>query len=84
MFLFRRKTVEEPRPWCPKCGSSRVARIEYGLLDVDDELQKKLDQGDVMEGGCCISDDDPFYHCWKCDHEWRDDGRKCAPPQDDG
>ena len=30
------------------------------------ELEEQLNRGDVVLGGCCITDCDPVYHCNKC------------------
>jgi hypothetical protein len=30
------------------------------------ELKEHLNMGDVVLGGCCITDCDPVYHCNKC------------------
>lgn len=58
-------------PACPACGSERVAQILYGLVDNSDGLVKALEAGYVVLGGCCVTDDDPDYHCHDCGHEWR-------------
>jgi len=50
---------------CPKCESDVILKIEYGLPD--EELSKRTD---VYLGGCCITGDDPEWHCKKCHWQW--------------
>lgn len=59
------------RPVCPKCGSKEVVRIVYGLPSP--ELMEEANRGKVALGGCCISGNDPQWHCNGCEHEWRHD-----------
>ena len=54
---------------CPKCGSSKVAKILYGLPAFDDELEAKIDAGEVVLAGCCIPYGAPLLS-----HECRDCG----------
>ena len=39
---------------CPFCGSVNTARILYGMPAFSDELQKKIDEGKIAIGGCCV------------------------------
>ena len=57
-------------PQCPTCGSSSVASILYGMPDFSDELQRELDAKRVTLGGCCITGDDPQWHCNECHEEF--------------
>jgi ribosomal protein L37AE/L43A len=57
---------------CPKCGSKRVARIQYGLPAFTEELERQLAEGKVVLGGCCMTDDDPAWQCADCGEQvWR-------------
>ena len=52
---------------CTVCGSAKIARIQYGLvLDDSIELNKDIDEGKVVLGGCCITLDDPSWECIYC------------------
>ena len=60
---------------CPRCGSTDTARFIYGYPAFSEEMQKKLDEGKWVLGGCCISSVDvngvpvqtmPARHCNKC------------------
>ncbi len=62
--------LEERPAECPECGSERVARILYGLPDLSEELERQLDGGEVVLGGCMVSGDDPSWRCVECRHEW--------------
>lgn len=57
---------------CPQCGSSNVAEILWGMPAYDEELEKKLADGSVVLGGCCISPADPDWHCNDCGCEFGD------------
>ena len=59
---------EEENPVCPECGSEDVIPIVYGKPGT--ELIERADKGEVILGGCVISDDSPFNHCNGCEHEW--------------
>jgi len=56
-------------PKCPKCGSNKVMWIAYGLLRPDYILRD-----DEIPGGCCVSEDDPKWHCGACYWEWNCEG----------
>lgn len=60
--------IEEAR--CPKCGSSNVAEILWGMPSFTSELQKELAEKKVVLGGCCVSPDDPKYECNDCLHRF--------------
>lgn len=60
---------------CPRCGSTDTARYIYGYPAFSEKMQKKLDEGKWVLGGCCISSVDvngvpvqtmPARHCNKC------------------
>jgi predicted RNA-binding Zn-ribbon protein involved in translation (DUF1610 family) len=53
---------------CPKCGSSNVIPIIYGLPSYEAFLESK--EGKIKLGGCIVSDDNPNWHCKDCGHEW--------------
>jgi DNA-directed RNA polymerase subunit RPC12/RpoP len=51
---------------CPNCGHSPLANILYGYIGIDDDLRKKLDEGRIVLGGCCVTGDDPRWECTNC------------------
>ena len=55
-------------PGCPDCGSDDVATIVYGHPDVS--IMDDAQEGRIKLGGCCVTEDDPEWHCWKCAREW--------------
>jgi len=61
MIIFKKK----PRK-CPKCDSKTVARILYGMPAFSPELEKDLEYGKIVLGGCVINPDDPTWSCVKC------------------
>ena len=55
---------------CPNCLDVKsIVMIEYGYPG--EEMREKHDRGETRLGGCSISDDNPDWHCNKCDHEWQ-------------
>ncbi len=51
---------------CPKCGSRIIAPILYGYPLYSAELEQKLNEKRLFLGGCCISENNPRYHCFDC------------------
>ncbi len=51
---------------CPKCGSTRIAPILYGMPAFDEEMARQLDKEELCLGGCKICGIDPEYHCFAC------------------
>ncbi len=41
---------EESRNRCPNCGSGNIAKIIWGLPDFTEELQKRIDAGEIVSG----------------------------------
>ena len=58
---------------CPKCNNNLI-EIIYGMPS--SELFEAEERGEVMLGGCCISDDNPKYHCKNCDIDFSRDLKK--------
>jgi hypothetical protein len=60
--------TEDPKRFlqCPACGSRRVARILYGLYELNEELERKF-----LLGGCImITGKSPRWACVDCRHRW--------------
>lgn len=53
---------------CPKCGSNNIAMVLYGMPSYDEELEAKINAGDVVLNGCKIILGDPMYpfECQDC------------------
>ena len=57
---------------CPKCGCESFAKILYGTPAFDDDfrlpasLQTRLDNKEIILGGCCIHPNSPKYMCLDC------------------
>ena len=60
------RTKRKPRK-CPQCGSSRIANILYGMPEFSPEFEKRIEDGKIALGGCCISNDDPVWKCVECE-----------------
>ena len=54
-----------PKPSaCLVCDSDKILNIVYGYPA--DSLDKDAQEGKVILGGCCVTDDDPQWQCEKC------------------
>jgi hypothetical protein len=51
---------------CPKCGSEKIARILYGLPSFSESLRIRINNNEVVLGGCCITGNDPSWKCIDC------------------
>jgi RNA polymerase subunit RPABC4/transcription elongation factor Spt4 len=69
----RGDTMSEPEQACPKCGSTEVLPIHYGLIEEPSD-------GTWIAGGCCVPPDwqhptrTPFYACKTCESTWDEEG----------
>lgn len=61
----RVERTRKPRK-CPKCKQTPLASILYGMPAFNEELKRKMDEGTITLGGCCISNDDPAWECTHC------------------
>jgi DNA-directed RNA polymerase subunit RPC12/RpoP len=59
------KRNRKPRK-CSNCGSKRIANILYGMPGFSDELQRDIELGKIILGGCLIGEDDPDWQCADC------------------
>ena len=60
---------EESRNRCPNCGSGNIAKIIWGLPDFTVELQKRIDAGEIVLGGCIPGKGD--FECKECGLRFR-------------
>lgn len=51
---------------CPRCGSTNTARILYGKPLMSEELEAKINAGELRLGGCCLTGADPKRYCNAC------------------
>ena len=54
---------------CPNCGSNKVAKVLYGISEIDEELQELIDSEKVLLGGCMILPNSFNYYCVNCQSE---------------
>jgi hypothetical protein len=62
------QTIEKPKQICPKCNSVDIAKIAFGYPS--EEMIQARERGDIVLGGCCVTDDDPEWCCKACQHNW--------------
>ena len=55
---------------CPICGSSNVGEYLFGYPAYSYELEEKVNNGEIILGGCCIAEDSPKYHCNECEEDF--------------
>ena len=56
------------KPTCPKCSSENVAAIVFGYPSP--EMFEDRERGEIVLGGCCVTEDDPEWHCKECEYGW--------------
>ena len=60
---------------CPKCKTSHfVTPISYGYPST--EMWGKENIGEIVLGGCSITEDAPDYRCTECQFEWQKGKKK--------
>ena len=64
------REAPNPKPECPECGSDNIAGILWGMPAFDEELERDIEEGRIVLGGCCISEADPDWHCNDCGCEF--------------
>lgn len=52
---------------CPYCGSKHIGEYLYGLPIFSASLEKKVNEGKIILGGCIITEDSPKYWCHDCE-----------------
>lgn len=60
----------EPNFMCPSCNSKNIALILWGYPNLDEEMQKAIDNKKIVLGGCMVTDHDPKWECTACYHRW--------------
>lgn len=55
---------------CPKCGSGDVAEILRGMPHFTEQLEKDIADHKIVLGGCCVTENDPSFHCNACGKEF--------------
>lgn len=57
---------------CPQCGSDHIAAILYGMPALTEELERKIEAGEVVLNGCEIVLGEPQYQfeCQECGHRF--------------
>jgi hypothetical protein len=77
----KKKRQEKRRPSgpgpCPHCSSSDVVRIVWGFPTLN--AFRDAEAGRVALGGCCVTDQDPEWHCMECG---KDFGRSAPQARD--
>ena len=67
---FKMKKVKDTPKYreitCFNCGSTDIARYSYGMPMLNKELEEKLNNKEIILGGCCVMPNSPQYHCNKC------------------
>lgn len=56
-----------PTARCPRCGRKALYILRGEPTPEADEAELR---GEIIIGGCCITDDDPEYKCTRCKYEF--------------
>jgi hypothetical protein len=51
---------------CFHCGSKRIAKILYGMPIESEELERDIERGRIVLGGCIVGKNDPVWQCVEC------------------
>lgn len=65
---------------CPICKSNMVS-ILYGMPS--SEAIEKAERQELFIGGCMITNDNPKYHCYKCQKSFSKDLKSSIDENDD-
>lgn len=57
-----------PKKKCSDCGATSTVKILYGMTI--HEVFEASERGEIMLGGCYISDTNPTRHCKKCGQDF--------------
>jgi hypothetical protein len=60
--------MEAQRPNCPACGAPDPLPIIYGYPGL--EMMEQSERGEISLGGCLIFENQPEWHCARCEHEF--------------
>ena len=65
------KPIKVPRKpiKCQKCGKKTVVKILYGMPSP--ESWERYENGKLIIGGCCITQDSPEWGCTHCQTEYK-------------
>lgn len=80
---FDEPADRSPTLTCPHCGSTDVARIQYGLPALSDDLEADLAAGRVVLGGCLMESGGVDHACNACGVEFWENGPPVPPEEDD-
>ena len=53
---------------CPSCNSNNVVTIVYGMPS--SELEEQAQRGEIILGGCVVTENDPELYCKDCGREF--------------
>lgn len=57
-----------PTTKCPRCGSTSVVPILYGMPS--HEAREAAERGELVIGGCEVEIGQPSHACRACGHRW--------------
>ncbi len=65
----------ETPPECERCDSKKVVPILWGFPSEEtftlyEGCRQENKEPPFWLGGCCVTDDDPKWHCLGCGHEF--------------
>ena len=61
---------EQSTPKCLSCGGAKVVPILHGMPSP--EAQTWVDQGRIVLGGCCVTPEEPNWHCKDCRADFKE------------
>ena len=55
---------------CPNCNNDEIAFIFWGYPNLDSDMEKAVENKEIIMGGCIVSDHDPKWECTECHQRW--------------
>jgi len=55
---------------CPNCKKESIAEILWGYLPDMRAIEEKLEQKEIVLGGCIVTEHDPRWECNDCHYRW--------------
>ncbi len=40
------------------------------MPEMDEKLEQDVKNGEIIIGGCCVTIEDPEWHCNDCNYDW--------------
>jgi ribosomal protein S27E len=63
---MRRYEASRKPTRCPLCQAEQIGTLLYGMPVFSPELEARVNSGELILAGCCMTGDDPVWQCKVC------------------